>query len=101
MVNLLSIVSISFIEKNKKDFEKYPQYHCIPFPRGKKSTLYSLRLLRNSSDKILKVTVTTERSRVISRSHHNVATLPLTTNVSTKYQFPVPYSFQDISQTRF
>ena len=51
----------------------------------------------------LKVNVTTARSKVKSKSHHDNAHLhpPLQTNVPTKYQLPVPYSFQDITQTRF
>ena len=36
-----------------------------------------------------------------SRSHHGVAHLQLPTNVPNKYQLPTPYSFRDITQTRF
>ena len=69
----------------------------------------------------LKVKVTTTRSKVKSRSHHDAAHLqPLTnvptkhqlptphvahlyplTNVATKYQLPTPYGFRDIARTRF
>ena len=52
-------------------------------------------------NKILKVKVTTTRSKVKSRSHHDAAHLQPRTNVSTKYQLPTPYSFQDIVRTRF
>ena len=45
--------------------------------------------------------VTRTRSKVKSRSHHDVAHLQPTTNVPTKYQLPTPYGFQDIAQTRF
>ena len=41
------------------------------------------------------------RSKVKSRSHHDVAHLQLPDNVPTKYQLPSPYSFRDIAQTRF
>ena len=52
-------------------------------------------------DKILKVKVTTARSKVKSRSHHDIAHLQPPTNVPTKYQVPTPYAFRDIAQTRF
>ena len=41
------------------------------------------------------------RSKVKSRSKHNVAHLLPLTNASTKYQIPTPYGFRDIAQTRF
>ena len=41
------------------------------------------------------------RSKVKSRSHHDVAHLQLPTNVLTKYQLPTHYTFRDIAQTRF
>ena len=41
------------------------------------------------------------RSKVKSRSDHDVAHLQLLTNVPTKYQLPTPYGFRDIAQTRF
>ena len=41
------------------------------------------------------------RSKVKSRSHHDVAHLHPPTNVPTKYQLPTPYSFRDIAWTRF
>ena len=41
------------------------------------------------------------RSKVKSRSHHDVAHLQPLTNVSTKYQLPTPHGFQDIARTRF
>ena len=45
--------------------------------------------------------VTTARSKVKSRSRHDVAHLQPLTNVPTKYQLPTPYGFRDIAQTRF
>ena len=36
-----------------------------------------------------------------SRSHHDAAHLQPLTNVPTKHQLPIPYSFRDIAQTRF
>ena len=41
------------------------------------------------------------RSKVKSRSHHDVAQLHALTNVPTKYQLPTPNSFRDIARTRF
>ena len=52
-------------------------------------------------NKILKVKVTTTRSKVKSRSHHDAAHLQPQTNVPTKHQLPTPYGFQDIARTRF
>ena len=56
---------------------------------------------RPSRDKILQVKVTMARSKVRSRSHHDVAHLHPLTNVPTKYQLPTPYSFRNIAQTIF
>ena len=55
-----------------------------------------LTVSRYSLDK-----VTTARSKVKSRSDHNVAHLHPLTNIATKYQLPTPYSFRDIAWTRF
>ena len=55
------------------------------------STSYTLRFLRYSPDKILKVKVTTARSKVKSRSDHDIAHLQPLTNVPAKYQLPTPY----------
>ena len=65
------------------------------------STSYTLQFPRYSPDKILYVKVTTARSKVKSRSHHDVAHLHLLTNVPTKYQLPTPYGFRGIARTRF
>ena len=46
-----------------------------------------------SLDKILKVKVTTARSNVTSRSHHDITHLQPPTNVPTEYQLPTPYAF--------
>ena len=64
-------------------------------------TSYTLRFERYSPDKIFKVKVTTARSKVKSRSHHNIVHLHPLTNVPTKYQLPTPYGFRDIARTRF
>ena len=45
--------------------------------------------------------VTMARSKVKSRSDHDVAQLHPLTNVPTKYQLPTPYGFRDIAPTRF
>ena len=50
---------------------------------------------------ILKVKVTTARSKVKSRSDHDVAHLQPLTNVPAKYQLPTPYGCRDIARTRF
>ena len=65
------------------------------------STSYTLRFPRYSPDKIFTFKVTTARSKVKSRSDHDVAHLHILTNVPTKYQLPTPYSFRDIARTRF
>ena len=67
----------------------------------KVSTSYTLRFQRYSPDKILKVKVTTTRSKVKSRSDHDAANLQPLTNVPTKYQLPTSYSLRDIAQMRF
>ena len=41
------------------------------------------------------------RSKVKSRSRHDVAHLHPLTNVPTRYQLPTPYGFRDIARTRF
>ena len=46
------------------------------------STFYALWNTKNSPDKILKLMVITTRSKVKSRSHHDLAYLPPLTNVS-------------------
>ena len=65
------------------------------------STSYTLKFLRYSPDEILKVKVTIARSKVKSRSHHDVAHLHPLTNVPTNYQLPTPYCFRHIAWTRF
>ena len=40
-------------------------------------------------------------SKVKSRSHYDAAHLQPPTNIPTKYQFPSPYGFRDIAQTKF
>ena len=58
----------------------------------------------NMTSTVLKVTttkVTTTRSKVKSRSHHDAAHLQPLTNVPTKHQLPTPYGFRDIARTRF
>ena len=41
------------------------------------------------------------RSKVKSRSDHDVAHLQLLTNVPAKYQLPTPYGCRDIARARF
>ena len=61
------------------------------------STSFTLQFLRYSPDKVLQVKVTTARSKVKSRSDHDLAHLHPLTNVPTKHQLPTPYCFRDIS----
>ena len=41
------------------------------------------------------------KSKIKSRSHHDVAHLHTLTNVLTKYQLPTPYGFLDTGRTNF
>ena len=41
------------------------------------------------------------RSKVKSRSHHDVAHLHPLTNIPTKYQLSTPYGIRDMARTRF
>ena len=41
------------------------------------------------------------RSKVKSRSHHDILHLHTLANVPTQYQLPTPYGFRDIPRTRF
>ena len=72
-----------------------------PTPLYQVSTSYTLWFPAYSPDKIFKLKVTMPRSKVKSKSHHDVAHLQAQTNFSTKYQLPTPFSFQDRAQTRF
>ena len=65
------------------------------------STSYTLQFPRYSPDKIFKLKVTTARSKVKSRSDHDVAQLHPLTNVPTKYQLPTPYGFWDTARTNY
>ena len=67
-------------------------------------TLTVLNLHQKTDPKVqqdLKVKVTTKRSKVKSRSHHDAAHLQPLTNVPTKHQLSTPYGFRDIARTRF
>ena len=63
------------------------------------STSYTLSFLRYSLDKIFKLKVTMAKSKVKSRSHHDVAHLHPLANVPTKYQFPTHYGVRDTRWT--
>ena len=65
------------------------------------STSYTLQFPRYSPVKILELKVTTARSKVKSWSDHDAAHLHTLTNVTTKYQLPTAYGFQDIARTTF
>ena len=65
------------------------------------STSYTIQFPRYSPDKIFKLKVTTARSKVKSRSDHDVAHQHILTNVPTKYQLPTPYGFWDTARTNF
>ena len=55
---------------------------------------YILRFLRYDQHKILKVNVTMARPKNNSRSHHDIVHLHSLTNVPTKYQLTIPYSYE-------
>ena len=65
------------------------------------STFYTLQNPRNRQHNILKLMVTTTRSKKKSRSLHEVSHLHPLTNDRTTYQLSTPYTFRDIAQTRF
>ena len=95
-------------DKNLSHYNKVKSmsYHDIAYLQPLTMSLPSFNLLplhflRNSWDKILKVKVTTARLKIKSRSHHNSAHFRPLTNILTKYQLPIPYSFQEITQRRF
>ena len=80
-------------------------WRCTPTPPKlcpyQVSTSYTLQFPRYSPDKLLYVKITTARSKVKSRSHHDVAHLHPLTTVPNKYQLPTPCSFPDIAPTKF
>ena len=83
---------------------KVTPLHCTPTPPNQCphqiSISYTLQFPRYSPDMILKVKVTTARSKVKSRSHHDTAYLH-PTNFPTKFELPTPYGLRDIARTRF
>ena len=70
---------------------------CTPISPSQVSTFYPLQNQRNSPDKILKLMVTTTRSKVKSRSHHDVAHLQHLSNYHTNYPLPAHDGFTDVS----
>ena len=70
---------------------KVTSWRCTPAPPNQcpyqVSTSYTLRFLRYRPDKILQVKVITARSKVKSRSHHDVAHLHPQTHVPTSINF--------------
>ena len=54
------------------------------------STTYGIQEI---ADRFLQIKVTTARSMVKSRSHHDDPHLHLLMNVPTRYQLPTPYGF--------
>ena len=76
----------------------------VKFLMNSNMTLTVLNLHQKTDqmcNKILKVRVTTTRSKVKSRSHHDAAHLQAPTNVPTNHQLPTHYGFRDIARTRF
>ena len=68
----------------------------VKFLMNSNMTLTVLNLHQNTDPKVqqdLKVRVTKARSKVKSRSHHDVAHLQYPLNAPTKYQLQAPYSF--------
>ena len=64
-------------------------------------TSYTLRFQGYCPDKILKDKVTRERSKIKSRSHHDVAHLHPLTSVPTKYHLPYTSRFLRCSTDKF
>ena len=74
----------------------------VKFLLNSNMTLTVLNLHQKTDPKVQQdFKVTTTRSKVKSRSHHDAAHLQPLTNVPTKHQLPTPYGFQDIARTRF
>ena len=74
----------------------------VKFLVNSNMTLTVLNLHQKTDPKVQQdFKVTTTRSKVKSRSHHDAANLQPLTNVPTKHQLPIPYGFQDIARTRF
>ena len=76
----------------------------VKFLMNSNMTLTVLNMHQKTDPKVeqdFTVKVTTTRSKVKSRSHHDAAHLQPLTNVPAKYQLPTPYSFRDIARTRF
>ena len=69
----------------------------VKFLMNSNMTFTVLNLHQKTNPKVqqdfLRVKVTTTRSKVKSRSHHDAAQLLPPTNVPTKYELPTPYSF--------
>ena len=61
------------------------------------STFYTLRNQRNIQEKILKLVITITRSKVKSRSQHDVAHLQHPMYLPIKYQLPTPYRCRSIA----
>ena len=83
-----SNMTLTVLNLHQKTDPKVQQYF-----KGQVSIFYTLWNPRNSPDKILKHMVTMTRSKVKSRSHHDIAHLQPLTNVPTKCQLPTPYGF--------
>ena len=65
------------------------------------STSYTLQFTRYRPKKIFKLKVTMARSKVKSRSDHDIAHLHPLINDPTKYQLPTLYGFRDIPGQNF
>ena len=70
---------------------KFTLWPCTPTPSNQfpnqVSTSYAVQFPRYNPDNILTVKVTTKRSKVNSRSHHDIAHLHSLTNVHTNINF--------------
>ena len=80
----------------------------VKFLMNSNMTLTVLNLHQKADPKVQQdfqgykiVKITTTRSKVKLRSHHDAAHLQPLTNVPTKYQLPTPYGFRDTARTRF
>ena len=74
----------------------------IKFLMNSNMTLMVLNLHHKTDPKVQQdVKGQSHYDKVKSRSHHDAAHLQPLTNVPTKHQLPTPYSFRDITWTRF
>ena len=73
----------------------------VKFLMNSNMTLTVLNVHQKTDPKVQQDFKGTTRSKVKSRSDHDIAHLHPLTNVPSMYQLPTPHGFQDIVRTRF